>query len=331
MIDVSIIFVNYKTEEYLFECLKSVQQFTSQITLEYIVADNRFVEGNNEQIVSAFPYVKWINAGDNVGFSKANNIGAQHATGKYLLFLNCDTLLFDNAIFNAFSFLENNPNYAALGGIQLDSNKNAIPFYHSLNDVRKDFYFIPQSELCKKILLRLLPKENFSLGETNNLVGAFIMISKEVFFIAGQWDEDFFMYAEDAELSFRLSKLGKIGYIKDVQFIHLIKGNEYTRANDSWANRFSVQIQVSNFLWLRKSYGIIPLLLIYLNYAIFLPIFWFWKICRNVIEGKKFLEDTYNQKMLTKKIGILFKYLPKYLFLKHQLFKILPEENIGNK
>lgn len=175
----------------MFNCLQSIEQHTSGISYELIVVDNYFTEGNNKLILEQFPQLQWINAGGNFGFGKANNIGAKHAKGKYLLFLNCDTLLIDNAIANAHSFLEKDPKFVAIGGIQLDKNEKEIPFYQSLNDIRKDFYFIPQGSFFKKILFALLPKENFSKGETNNLVGAFILVAKENFYKAGQWDESF--------------------------------------------------------------------------------------------------------------------------------------------
>jgi GT2 family glycosyltransferase len=287
------------------------------------------VPGTNKQILESFPEIHWLNAGGNVGFSKANNLGAKQARGNFLLFLNTDTLLFNNAILNAHQHLMERDDVAAIGGLQLNLEKESIPFYYSLNDLRKDFYFIPNHDLFKKMLLALFPNENFQPGETNNLVGAFIMVSKEKFEKVGAWDEQFFMYAEDAELSFRLNKIGKLMYSDEVKFIHLVKGNEFTRANDSWANRFSVQIQLSNFLWIRKSYGAIPLLLIYFNYLIFIPIFWVWKMFKNTKEGKRLLGDTFNQRMLTRKVGILFSYLPQLLFLTSKQYKIKPEENIG--
>ncbi len=329
MVDVSIIFVNYKTEDFLLACLKSIKEYTHGLSYEFIVVDNSFSLGNNKQILNAFPETSWIDAGGNVGFSAANNIGAKQAKGKFLLFLNTDTLLFDNAIANAINFLERKTNFVAIGGLQLNAALEPIPYFYSLNDLRKDFYFVPNHPIFQRVLRAFLPTEKFDPSETNNLVGAFILLSQDAFKKVGGWDEQFFMYAEDAELSYRLSKLGKLGYTEEVKFIHLVKGNEFTRINDSWANRFSVQIQLSNLLWIRKSYGILSLLLIYLNYALFLPIFWGWKLYRNLVEKKSILSDVHNQLMLSRKIGILITYLPKLVFLSAKSFKIRPEENIG--
>lgn len=329
-VDLSIVFVNYKTEELLLNCLKSLKQHVLGISYECIVVDNCYQPALHRDIIAQFPEIVWQDARGNTGFSKANNIGASLAKGEYLLFLNCDTLIFDQSIQNALHFLKSHPDYACLGGNQVDPEFQRLPYYRSLNDIRKDFYFLPTTGIFKKALFALLPKENFTDGTTNNLVGAFMMMPKDIFEKAGQWDEDFFMYAEDAEFSHRLTKFGKLGYLKEVNYIHLIKHNEFRRTTVSWGNRFSVQIQLSNFLWIRKSYGVLPLLLIYLNYLIFIPIFWIWKVYRNLIEGKGLFQDMSNQQLLTQKTGILLRYLPSLITLSKRPFKILPEENIGN-
>jgi GT2 family glycosyltransferase len=229
--------------------------------------------------------------------------------------LNADTLIIDNSIFNALEFLKSKSDFLAIGGIQLDENRAEIPFYYTLNDIRRDFYILPNLPIIQQFVERLLPKENFSKGETNNLVGAFIMVSKLNFMEVGGWDEDFFMYAEDAELSFRLAKLGKLAYSSEVRFVHLIHENEYRRTEYSWVNRFAIQIQLSNLLWIRKSYGIGALLLIYLNYLFLVPIFWTWKISLNVFSGKKWLNDTKNQVEISKKVGTLLGFLLRLLVL----------------
>lgn len=316
MLHLSIIFVNYKTEKLLLGCLRSIAHFTSGLSYECIVVDNSFEQGANEAILTEFPNTQWINSGGNVGFSKGNNIGVEHAQGEYVLFLNADTLIVDNSIFKAFEFLQTKSDFVAIGGIQLDQNQVEIPFYYTLNDIRKDFYILPNLPVVQKCVTALLPKERFPKGETNNLVGAFIMMAKSDFLKVGKWDEDFFMYAEDAELSFRLAKLGKLAYSPDVKFIHLIHENEFRRTEYSWVNRFAIQIQLSNLLWIRKSYGIGALLLIYFNYVLLVPIFWTWKIVLNILTGKNWLHDTKNQSELSQKVIILLQFFPRLLALR---------------
>lgn len=327
--DVSIVFVNYQTEALLLDCLRSVYTHTQDVTFECIVVDNRFIPQANAQILSEFPKTTWIDAGYNSGFSYANNIGLKAASGQYILFLNADTLIFDNTIKFAWQHLENEKSLVAVGGNQLNENKQALPYYRTLNDVRRDFYIVPNKAIFHNLINLLLPKQTFSRPEeTNNLVGAFIMASKANLLKINGWDEDFFMYAEDAELSYRLSKIGKLAYFEDVNFIHLIKENEFRRTEYSWVNRFSIQIQISNLLWVRKSYGILALLVIYLNYGLLAPIFWAWKISLNLLTRKSWDFDTKNQRIFGLKVAVLFRYFFRILWLRKGPYRIKPEENI---
>ena len=327
--DVSIVLVNYKTEALLLDCLRSIYEHSTDLHFECIIVDNHYVPGQNTTILSEFPQTKWIDSGGNVGFSKANNIGLHAASGKYVLFLNADTLVFDAAITNAFQKLKNDSRLAAVGGIQLDENRIPIPYYRTLNDVRRDFYIVPNRPIFHQLIDRLLPEERFSRPEeTNNLVGAFLMASKENLLKLQGWDEDFFMYAEDAELSYRLSKIGKLAYFDEVKFIHLIQDNPFRRTTYSWVNRFAMQIQVSNLLWIRKSYGILPFLVIYANYTFLAPVFWAWKICLNLLKGKSILDDTNNQRIFSQKLGVLYRYFFSILILKKGPYRIKSEENI---
>jgi hypothetical protein len=327
--DVSIVLVNYQTEALLLNCLRSVYTHTDNLQFECIVVDNHFIPNANEQILTEFPETHWIDAGYNSGFSIANNIGLKAALGKYILFLNADTLIFDNSIWLAFQHMMLDKSLVAVGGNQLNSNKKALPYYRTLNDVRRDFYIFPNKPFFHRLINLLLPSQHFSRSEeTNNLVGAFLLASKENLLALNGWDEDFFMYAEDAELSFRLSKIGKLAYFEDVNFIHLIKENEFRRTEYSWVNRFSVQIQVSNLLWIRKSYGILAFSLIYLNYTLLAPIFWIWKICLNLLTQKPLGHDTKNQRIFTEKLSVLNRYFFRILLLRKGPYRIKPDENI---
>ncbi len=327
--DVSIIFVNYQTEALLLACFRSLYTHTQDLRFECIVVDNQYIPQANHQILSEFPDTIWIDAGHNLGFSIANNMGLKLAKGAYVLFLNADTLIFDNSIHHAWQHLNQDKSLVAVGGNQVDIHKQPLPYYRTLNDVRRDFYIVPNKPFFHRLINFLLPKQVFARPEeTNNLVGAFLLASKENLLKIKGWDEDFFMYAEDAELSFRLSKLGKLAYFEDVNFIHLIKENEFRRTEYSWVNRFSTQIQLSNLLWIRKSYGILAFLIIYLNYSILAPIFWIWKISLNIMKGKSWDHDTKNQRMFGLKLIVLFRYFLPLLFLRKGPYRIKPEENI---
>lgn len=327
--DLSIIFVNYQSETYLYNCIQSIYQHCQKRTFEIIVIDNFPIPGANQAILSSFPDTKWLNQPSNSGFSIANNRGLAAATGNFVLFLNADTLAFDHSIEKGIEYLEKQPGIAAIGAYQVHEDLSRHPFYWSQNQLRKDLYILPGHPQIQKLLFSLLPNEIFqSAEETNNLVGFFMLMKKETALRAGGWDEDFFLYAEDVEFSNRLAQIGKLCYFEDVQMIHLVGKNPFRRTKISFVNRFSVQIQISNLLWIRKSYGPLAYLIIMLNYALVLPGYWFWKCLNNLSKGKSILFNTENQILFTRKLIVLFSYLPKILFLKPYLFKIKPEENI---
>lgn len=327
--DLSIIFVNYQSETYLYNCIQSIYQHCQKRTFEIIVIDNFPIPGANQAILSSFPDTKWLNQPSNSGFSIANNRGLAAATGNFVLFLNADTLAFDHSIEKGIDYLEKQPEIAAIGAYQVQEDLSRHPFYWSQNQLRKDLYILPGHPQIQKLLFSLLPNEIFqSAEETNNLVGFFMLMKKETALRAGGWDEDFFLYAEDVEFSNRLAQIGKLCYFEDVQMIHLVGKNPFRRTKISFVNRFSVQIQISNLLWIRKSYGPLAYMIIMLNYALVLPGYWFWKCLNNLSKGKSILFNTENQILFTRKLIVLFSYLPKILFLKPYLFQIKPEENI---
>jgi GT2 family glycosyltransferase len=291
------------------------------------VIDNSYVKEKNKDVLNEFPLTIWKDLGRNAGFSIANNQGINIAKGEFILFLNADTLLIDESIEKALIHLQSNPQNIAVGAIQIDIHGNQIPYFRTQNEIRKQLFILPNSLVAEKIVNLLLPKERFqSNNETNNLVGAFLLVSKKNAIKSGQWDEGFFLYAEDVEFSQRLSKLGKLLYFDDVKIIHLINENPYRNKSTSFVNRFNLQVQLSNLLWIRKSYGILSYLIIMINYWVLLPIFWIWKIILSIKKSE--INDFSNQLTFSKKVYVLTKYLLKIIFLIKGPLKITEEENL---
>ncbi|AWL08839.1 hypothetical protein HME7025_00970 [Aquirufa nivalisilvae] len=325
----SIIFVNYQSEDLLLNCFRSIYQYTQGLEFECIVVDNKYQAGANAAILQEFPATTWIDLGYNAGFSKANNAGLAVAKAPHVLFMNADTLVTDNTIGKAYEYLQEKPEIAAVGAIQIDAEGNPIPYYRTLNDIRIDLYILPNIPAWKRFVYQCFPSyEAQASYETNNLVGFFLMTSQKVIAQVGAWDEDFFMYAEDAEWSTRLIQAGKLAYFEDIRVTHLLGDNPFRRAKTSWVNRFSVQIQVSNLLWIRKSYGLGAYLLILLNYAALVPLFWTWKILLNLIKMRPLMHNTENQVLFSRKTGMLFHYFWQTVFLLKKSYQIKPEENV---
>lgn len=325
----SIVLVNYKSESLILDCLRSISTHTIDISYEVIVIDNSFEEGKNTDLLNEFPTTIWKDLGYNAGFSKANNEGINLANGEFILFLNADTLLMDDSIEKAINYLNSNRENVAISAIQINVDGNLLPYFRTQNEIRKQLFILPNSKIVNRLVDFFLPKESFeSPNETNNLVGAFLLVSKKNAVQSGKWDEDFFLYAEDVEFSQRLSKIGKLLYFEDVKIVHLIHENPYRNKKNSFVNRFNLQVQLSNLLWIRKSYGILSYLIIMINYWGLIPIFWIWKIIVNILKGQSPISDTFNQLTFTKKVYTLTKYLPKIIFLIKGPLKITKEENL---
>jgi GT2 family glycosyltransferase len=325
----SIVLVNYKSESLILDCLRSISTHTIDISYEVIVIDNSFEEGKNTDVLNEFPTTIWKDLGYNAGFSKANNEGINLANGEFILFLNADTLLMDDSIEKAINYLNSNKKNVAISAIQINVDGNLLPYFRTQNEIRKQLFILPNSKIFNRLVDFFLPKESFeSTNETNNLVGAFLLVSKKNAVQSGKWDEDFFLYAEDVEFSQRLSKIGKLLYFEDVKIVHLINENPYRNKKNSFVNRFNLQVQLSNLLWIRKSYGILSYLIIMINYWGLIPIFWIWKIIVNILKGQSPISDTFNQLTFTKKVYTLTKYLPKIIFLIKGPLKITKEENL---
>ena len=327
--DVSIIIINYRTPQLIINCLNSIHQFTSGVTFEVIVVDNDPEHGGGDQIRASFPEIKWIDLPSNPGYGIANNAGMEIATGRYFLLLNADTLVTDNVIGRCYTRMNRQQDVIACGALQHYADGTPMPFYKSFNEFRRTFFILPPSALIDKAVHRFYPEPQYSDPEQHDwLVGAFLFLRREGFEKTGGFSKDFFMYGEDVEWSGRLGKLGKLCYFSDCTFIHLENNNPFRRTNISWINRFSTQMQISNFLWVRKQYGVFQYLLLIVHYILMIPVVFGWKILLNIRKSKSPFTELRTQHIYLRKTGVILKYFWKTLFLKKGPYKIKPYENI---
>ena len=327
--EVSIIIVNYKTAALILDALYTVYRYTEGISFEVIVVNNAEDIEGKRRILARYPEVKWVEMSYNAGFGRANNAGMQVAQGRYFLLLNADTLLVDNVIVKCLKRMETDRQIVACAALQYDADRQPMPFYQSFNDFRKSFFIIPPGRFFANLLERFLPEPVYSDPEQRDwLVGAFMMVRREGFEVTGGFEESFFMYGEDVEWSWRLGQLGKLCLFSDCIFLHLENGNPYRRSRISWINRFSVQMQVSNMVWLRKQYGIAYYLLMLVHYLSMVPVVYIWRWAANRKEVDKAKRGFETQRIFTRKVGVLLSYFWKTMNYKKHFFKIRPEENI---
>jgi O-antigen biosynthesis protein len=211
-LQLSVIIVNYNVKYFLEQCLCSVLKACKNINAEILVVDNNSTDGSKEFLSPRFPLVNFSWNSVNVGFAKANNQALAQAKGEYILFLNPDTIVPEDCFEKCIEFFAAHPDAGALGirmidggGKFLKESKRAFPSpLTSLFKLSGFTRLFPHSKLFARYHLgHLSENENH---EVDVLAGAFIMMPKKVADVTGGFDETFFMYGEDIDLSYRIQK-----------------------------------------------------------------------------------------------------------------------------
>jgi GT2 family glycosyltransferase len=223
----SVIIVNYNVEHFLEQCLHSVRKASRNVSSEVFVVDNNSVDGSVKMVKNKFPEIKLIANKKNTGFSFANNQAITEAFGEYILLLNPDTVVEEDTFEKVTRFMDEHPQAGGLGVKMLDGKGNFLPeskrgLPTPLVAFCKIFglaRLFPRSRLFGRYHLGYLDKE--STHEIEVLSGAFMLMRKTALDKVGLLDEDFFMYGEDIDLSYRIIKGGyKNYYYPGTRIIH---------------------------------------------------------------------------------------------------------------
>lgn len=221
--DVSIIFVNYKSEQLTCNAIESVLEKTEGLKYEIFVVDNNSQDGSIEAIEKKFPNINIIKNPINAGFGAANNLAIKQAKGKYIFCLNTDTLLVNNAIKLMFDFMEKeeNQNVGVCGGLLHDVDLNVIHSGGRFPCLEGVFWKFGLRYLFPKYYRKRYGLDCLAT-EIEYVTGADIMFRKSVLDKVGLFDENYFMYFEESDLCYRIKKIGYlIKLINDAKIIHL--------------------------------------------------------------------------------------------------------------
>jgi GT2 family glycosyltransferase len=238
-------------QAFLEQCLYSLQHAITGLDAEVWVVDNASRDGSVEHLRPAFPWVHWVENKHNVGFSKANNQVLSQARGESILFLNPDTLVPENCLKTCIDFLEKNPDTGALGVKMIDGGGNYLPeskrgnpgIFTSLCKLTGLHHLFPSSRLFARYYMGHLPSDRNNPVEV--LAGAFMMVRKTVIETTGGFDERFFMYGEDIDLSYRINQTRMPGnaqywqtwYLADAPIVHF-KGESTKRGSLNYVRLF---------------------------------------------------------------------------------------------
>ena len=225
--DLSVVIVNYNVVFFLEQCLNSVFAASKNLNVQIFVVDNNSVDGSINMLKENFSSVVLIENKENVGFSKANNQAIKRANSPYVLLLNPDTVIEEDTFDKCIDFMNSNADCGGLGLRMLDGKGNFLPeskrgFPSPSVAFYKIFglsYLFPKSQKFGRYHLGFLSE--FEVNEVDVLSGAFMLLRKVTLEKVGLLDEQFFMYGEDIDLSYRI-KLGgyKNYYFPETKIIH---------------------------------------------------------------------------------------------------------------
>ncbi|HXB93283.1 MAG TPA: glycosyltransferase family 2 protein [Puia sp.] len=281
----SIIIVNFRTAQLLLDCLTEMHKDAETADFEIVIVDNHSGDDSHQRVTTAFPRVVWVQMAYNAGFSRANNAGFRQATGDTMLLLNSDTLPRGAAIAECYRRLRHSEYVAC--GVQL-LNADGTPQISGNYVMKGGLNYLLPLPYGGAVIKRLgewakigkphVPGKG-GIVEVDWINGAFLMVKKEAIDQAGFMDEDFFLYAEESEWCGRLKNVGRICLYGDLEVVHLqgVTANQlFGSDGKGYINIFDrkgLQVMLSNFVRIRKQFGVGWFLVQLLFYIGDIPIF----------------------------------------------------------
>ncbi|WP_417940027.1 glycosyltransferase family 2 protein [Flavobacterium sp. RS13.1] len=254
----SVIILNYNVRYFLEQCVLSVQEALSGIDGEIIVVDNNSDDDSCIMMKSRFPELQLIENKENLGFPRGNNIGVAQAKGKYICILNPDTVVAEDTFVKILAFAEGKKNLGIIGCKLIDGTGNFLPEskrgiptpWVAFTKIFGLYRVFPNQKLFNQYYAQHLSENE--TGKVDILVGAFMVMQRELYLETGGFDENCFMYADDIDLSYSvLQKKKNNYYFHETSVIHY-KG-ESTVKNEKYMRRFQEAMEFFYQKHFRKS------------------------------------------------------------------------------
>ena len=260
---ISVVIVNYNVKYYVGQCIDSVRRALRGIDSEIIVVDNHSRDGSVDYL-SKIEGVRIIESGHNLGFSKANNIAIRQSTAEYVLMLNPDTIVAEDAIRMIIDFADSHPQAGGIGvrmhndwGTTARESRRGLPspmtsFYKMIGLSKR----LPQHRKFGRYYMGWLPWDSPSRIEV--VSGACFLVRRKALDEVGLMDEDYFMYGEDIDLSYRLLKGGWENWFVPADIIHY-KGESTQKTSFNYVHVFYNAM----LIFMRKHYSHLSWLIIW--------------------------------------------------------------------
>jgi GT2 family glycosyltransferase len=251
-VDVSVCVANWNCREFLRACLTSLLDWPQGVRLEVIVVDNASADGAADMVAEEFPEVVLVRNAINRGFAHANNQAARKARGRYLFFLNNDTVAPPGALGQLLAFADKHPEVGMVGPRLRDAHGQYQVSYRlrpTLATLLHRVGLVRWTGLLKRAYRRYR-RQGFDperVRRVDVLMGAAMLLPRELFFACGGWDDAFTFGGEDIDLSLRVNRRAQVVYLPDVDVIHF--GRVSTRQHIGFA---STHMAVGFARYLRK-------------------------------------------------------------------------------
>ena len=230
----SVVIVSYNVRSYLEQCLQSVQKALEGIEGEVFVVDNRSDDDSVEVVKTRYPWVRLIANEENMGCAKANNIAIRQAGGEYVLLLNPDTVVEEDTLRQVLAFMDSHPKAGGAGVMMHNADGSLAP--ESRRALPTPWVScLKMLGFTKRYYMSHLPWDQ--PGRIDVISGAFCFLRKKALDEIGLLDEDFFMYGEDIDLSYRLLKGGWENWYLPYKIIHY-KGKSTQKSDYRYVHIF---------------------------------------------------------------------------------------------
>jgi GT2 family glycosyltransferase len=250
-VDLTIAIISYNTRDLLLACLQSVQDMTKDVEYELIVIDNASSDGSDAAVQTQFPQARVITNQDNGGYAKACNQAVEIGRGRYVLFLNSDTVMRACTLSRMVACLDMQPDIGAVSCLQCDKAGQVLQSCFPFPSVRDHLRYSPWVPTIIKRVVGRDVELDFTVSQNVEWAnGACLMVRKGLFEHMGGFDSRFFMYFEDVDLCRRIHQRGyRVWHAADCEVVHLIG-----RSSVEHRDQLNVQWELSRILYVEKHF-----------------------------------------------------------------------------
>jgi GT2 family glycosyltransferase len=279
--DLSIIIVSWNVADLLRACLRSIDENRGGLDVEVIVVDSASGDGSAAMVETEFPWVTLLACTENVGFPRGNNLGIERANGRYLLLLNPDTVVLDDALPKMVAFAQENPGIGVLGCQLLNSDGTVQSSRRRFPTLTTAFFESTWLEPIapRRVLARYTVQDrpDDEIQDVDWVMGACMLAPQEVVQRVGGLDEAYFMYSEELDWCRRIKDAGwRVVYFPEARVIHYVG-----QSSEQAVTARHINFQQAKLRYFRKYHGRFPALIL----RLFLLLNYVWQIGLEGVKG----------------------------------------------